>query len=144
MNRRHTARDYLALIERIRAARPDIALSTDVIAGFPGESEAEFSATLAMLERVGFAQAYSFKYSPRPGTPAAETEQLPDAVRDDRLPVLLERPGRHVGQLIGRSPYMQAVHVEADASSLGHVLEVEIRAARANSLAGRLTSAATA
>ena len=167
MNRRHTARDYLALIERIRAARPDIALSTDVIVGFPGETEAEFSATLTMLERVGFAQAYSFKYSPRPGTPAAEMEQLPDAVRDDRLqrlqevierhqtafnsacvgkvvPVLLERPGRHAGQLVGRSPYMQPVHVEADASSCGHVLEVEIRAAGANSLAGRLTSAATA
>jgi tRNA-2-methylthio-N6-dimethylallyladenosine synthase len=167
MNRRHTARDYLALIERIRAARPDIALSTDVIVGFPGESETEFSATLAMLERVGFAQAYSFKYSPRPGTPAAEMEQLPDAARDDRLqrlqevierhqtafnsacvgkvvPVLLERPGRRAGQLVGRSPHMQAVHVEADASSFGHVLEVEIRAAGANSLTGRLTSAATA
>ena len=167
MNRRHTAGDYLALIERIRAARPDIALSTDVIVGFPGETEAEFSATLAMLERVGFAQAYSFKYSPRPGTPAAEMEQLPDGVRDDRLqrlqevigrhqtafnsacvgkvvPVLLERPGRHPGQLIGRSPYMQPVHVEADVSSFGHVLEVEIRSAGANSLAGRLTSAATA
>jgi tRNA-2-methylthio-N6-dimethylallyladenosine synthase len=120
-----------------------------------------------MLELVGFAQAYSFKYSPRPGTPAAEMQQLSDAVRADRLqrlqevieryqtafnstcvgkvlPVLLERPGRHAGQLVGRSPYMQPVHVEADASSRGHVLEVEIRAAGANSLAGRLTSPATA
>jgi tRNA-2-methylthio-N6-dimethylallyladenosine synthase len=165
MNRRHTASDYLRLIERIRAARPDIALSTDVIVGFPGETEAEFSATLAMLERVGFAQGYSFKYSPRPGTPAAEMDQLPAAVRDDRLqrlqkvverhqtafnsacvgkvvPVLLERRGRYAGQLLGRSPYMQPVHVEADASSFGHVLEVEIRSAGVNSLAGRLTSTA--
>jgi len=167
MNRRHTSRDYLALVERIRAARPDIALSTDVIVGFPGETEAEFSATVAVLERVGFAQAYSFKYSPRPGTPAASMEQLPEAVRDDRLqrlqkvierhqtafssacvgrvmPVLFERAGRHAGQLVGRSPYMQWVHAQADASLCGHVLEVEIRAAGANSLAGRLTSAATA
>jgi tRNA-2-methylthio-N6-dimethylallyladenosine synthase len=167
MNRRHTSRDYLALVERIRAARPDIALSTDVIVGFPGESEGEFSATVAVLERVGFAQAYSFKYSPRPGTPAASMEQLPESVRDDRLqrlqevverhqtafnsasvdkvmPVLFERAGRHAGQLVGRSPYMQWVHAQADASLCGHVLEVEIRAAGANSLAGRLTSAATA
>jgi tRNA-2-methylthio-N6-dimethylallyladenosine synthase len=167
MNRRHTGRDYLALVERIRAARPDIALSTDVIVGFPGESEAEFSATVAMVERIGFAQAYSFKYSPRPGTPAASMDQLPEAVRDNRLqrlqevvarhqtafnsaavgrtmPVLFERAGRHAGQLVGRSPYMQWVHAEADASLCGHVLEVEIRAAEANSLAGRLTAASIA
>lgn len=165
MNRRHTSRDYLALIERIRASRPDIALSTDVIVGFPGESEAEFEATLAMLERVGFAQAYSFKYSARPGTPAAAMEQLPEAVRKDRLqrlqevierhrtafnsgcvgrimPVLLERPGRHAGQLVGRSPYMQSIHVQADLSLFGHVFEVEITAAGSNSLTGRLRSGA--
>jgi tRNA-2-methylthio-N6-dimethylallyladenosine synthase len=161
MNRRHTISDYLALVDRIRAARPDIALSTDVIVGFPGETEAEFAATMSVLERVGFAQAYSFKYSPRPGTPAAAMKQLPDAVRDERLqrlqavverhqtafnsacvgkamPVLLERAGRHPGQLVGRSPYMQWVHLEAESSLCGHVLEVEICAAGANSLSGRL------
>jgi tRNA-2-methylthio-N6-dimethylallyladenosine synthase len=163
MNRKHTSRDYLALIERIRRARPDIALSTDVIVGFPGETEAEFSATVALLERVGFAQAYSFKYSPRPGTPAASMAQLPESARDDRLqrlqavierhqtsfnsasvgkvvPVLFERAGRHAGQLVGRSPHMQWVHAEAESSLCGHVLEVEIRAAGANSLGGRLRS----
>jgi tRNA-2-methylthio-N6-dimethylallyladenosine synthase len=167
MNRRHTRGDYLSLIERIRAARPDIALSTDIIVGFPGESEAEFAATLAMLEHVGFAQAYSFKYSPRPGTPAATMEQVPEPVKKDRLqrlqeiierhqtafnsncvgktmPVLLERPGRREGQLIGRSPYMQSVHVEADPSLFGHVLEIAIHSAGVNSLAGRLRPAATA
>jgi tRNA-2-methylthio-N6-dimethylallyladenosine synthase len=163
MNRRHTSRDYLALVERIRAARPDIALSTDAIVGFPGESEAEFSATVALLEQVGFAQAYSFKYSPRPGTPAASMEQLPDSVRNDRLqrlqdviechqtafnsatvgkvvPVLFERAGRHPGQLVGRSPHMQWVHAEAEPSLCGHVFEVEICTAGANSLGGRLRS----
>ena len=123
MNRKHTRAEYLALIGRMRAARPDIALSTDVIVGFPGETDADFQATLAVLEEVGFAQAYAFKYSPRPGTPAAAMEeQLPDDVKDSRLqrvleavdrsqtafnsacvgrvvPVLLERPGRHPGQL---------------------------------------------
>jgi tRNA-2-methylthio-N6-dimethylallyladenosine synthase len=166
MNRRHTMRDFLALVDRIRAARPDIALSTDVIVGFPGETEPEFAATRDVLERVGFAQAYSFKYSPRPGTPAAAMAQLPEAVRDERLqrlqavverhqtafnsacvgkvvPVLLERAGRHPGQLVGRSPYMQWVHLEAPSSLCGHVLEVEIRSAGANSLGGRLQPAKT-
>ena len=167
MNRKHTSGDYLALVERIRRARRDIALSTDVIVGFPGETESEFAATLAVLERVGFAQAYAFKYSARPGTPAAAMEQLADQVKIDRLqrlleairgqqttfnaacvgdvvPVLFERPGRHPGQLIGRSPYMQSVHVEARSSSCGHVVEVEIIAASANSLTGRLRSGAPA
>ncbi len=151
-------------MDRIRAARPDIALSTDVIVGFPGETEAEFASTMAVLERVGFAQAFSFKYSPRPGTPAATMEQVPEAVRDARLqrlqevverhqaafnsacvgkvvPVLLERAGRHPGQLVGRSPHMQWVHLEAEASLCGHVLEVEIQAAGPNSLGGSLRSA---
>jgi tRNA-2-methylthio-N6-dimethylallyladenosine synthase len=165
MNRKHTAADYLALVGRVRAARPDIALSTDVIVGFPGETEAELELTLALLEEVGFAQAYAFKYSPRPGTPASGMDQLADEVKDRRLqrvlevveagqaafntssvgsvfPVLLERPGRHPGQLVGRSPYMQSVHVSADSSFCGHVVEVEILAAGANSLKGRLMSAA--
>jgi tRNA-2-methylthio-N6-dimethylallyladenosine synthase len=166
MNRKYTRAEYLALIGRMRAARPDIALSTDVIVGFPGETDADFELTLAVLEEVGFAQAYAFKYSPRPGTPAASREeQLSDAVKDSRLqrvlsaidrsqtafnsacvgrvvPVLLERPGRHPGQLIGRSPYMQAVHLSAPSSLCGHVAEVEIVAAGVNSLMGKLTSAA--
>jgi tRNA-2-methylthio-N6-dimethylallyladenosine synthase len=166
MNRRHTQAEYLALIGRIRAARPDIALSTDVIVGFPGETGAEFEATLAVLQEVGFAQAYAFKYSPRPGTPAAGLDdQAPNDVKDSRLqrvlkavdrsqtsfnskcvgsilPVLLERPGRHPGQLVGRSPYLQAVHVSAPPSLCGHVVEVEIVAAGTNSLTGKLGSAA--
>jgi tRNA-2-methylthio-N6-dimethylallyladenosine synthase len=166
MNRKHTQADYLALIERMRGARPDLALSTDIIVGFPGETDDEFSATLAVLEKVRFAQAYAFKYSPRPGTPAASRmDQLPEGVKDCRLqrvltmvdasqtafnlscvgnvvPVLLDRPGRHPGQLVGRSPYMQSVHVTAQSSLCGHVVEVEILAAEANSLSGRLISAA--
>jgi tRNA-2-methylthio-N6-dimethylallyladenosine synthase len=164
MNRKHTRADYLALVRCIRAARPDMALSTDVIVGFPGETEAEFAATLELLDEVKFAQAYAFKYSPRPGTPAAGLEeQLPDEVKDERLqrvlaavessqtafnsssvgavaPVLLERAGRHPGQLIGRSPYMQSVHVEAPPSLCGHVMQVEIVAASTNSLTGKLAS----
>jgi tRNA-2-methylthio-N6-dimethylallyladenosine synthase len=166
MNRKHTREEYLALVRRIRAARPDIALSTDVIVGFPGETEAELQETLDVLEEIGFAQAYTFKYSPRPGTPAASHDsQLPDEVKNERLqrvlqgvaksqtsfnsacvgrvlPVLLERPGRRPGQLVGRSPYMQAVHLPADASLCGHVVAVEIVATGANSLSGRLASPA--
>ena len=166
MNRKHTRAEYLALVRRIRAARPDIALSTDVIVGFPGETEAELQQTLDVLEEVGFTQAYTFKYSPRPGTPAAShDDQVAEAVKDERLkrvletvtksqtsfnsgcigrvlPVLLERPGRHPGQLVGRSPYMQAVHLLAKASLCGHVVAVEIVAARANSLSGRLVALA--
>jgi tRNA-2-methylthio-N6-dimethylallyladenosine synthase len=166
MNRKHTRSEYVALIGRIRAARPDIALSTDIIVGFPGETNDEFQSTLAVLEEVGFAQAYAFKYSPRPGTPAAGMErQLPDDLKDKRLqqvlavidrtqtsfnlacvgrvvPVLLERPGRHPGQLVGRSPYMQAVHLTAPPSLCGDVVQVEIVAAGANSLTGKLTTAA--
>ena len=167
MNRKHTAAHYLALVARVRAARPDIALSTDIIVGFPGETEAEFQATLDMLERVRFAQAYSFKYSPRPGTPASNMAQLPDALKSERLhrlqeavsqhqtsfnsncvgrvmPVLFERPGRRPGQLIGRSPYLQAVHAQAEASLLGRILDVEISAAGPNSLSGTVTAAAAA
>ncbi len=165
MNRKHTARDYRALVDRIRAARPDIALSTDIIVGFPGETDTEFEATLAMVREVGFAQAYSFKYSPRPGTPAATMgDQVDEARKADRLarlqellqhqqtvfnaglvgrtiPVLFERPGRHAGQLVGRSPYLQAVHAEAAASLLGRILPVEIAAAGLNSLSGVIKAA---
>jgi tRNA-2-methylthio-N6-dimethylallyladenosine synthase len=165
MNRRHRADDYRRLVERLRAARPDLALSSDFIVGFPGEREADFDATLALVREIGFAQAYSFKYSPRPGTPAAAlADQLPDAVKEERLarlqavllaqqqafnagtvgrrlPVLLERSGRRPGQLAGRSPYMQAVHLEASEHLLGRIAEVEIIAARAVSVSGRLAAA---
>lgn len=160
MNRKHTASDYLRIVECIREARPDIALSTDVIVGFPGETEQEFCETLNLVRQVGFAQAFSFKYSPRPGTPAANMdEQVPEEVKADRLarlqallqsqqirfnadcvgkifPVLFEKPGRQAGQLVGRSPYLQAVHAEAEASLLGCILPVEISGAGTNSLAG--------
>jgi tRNA-2-methylthio-N6-dimethylallyladenosine synthase len=162
MNRKHTAAGYLDLVARIREGRPDLALSTDIIVGFPGETDAEFEATLDVVKQVGFAQAYSFKYSPRPGTPAATMPgQLPDKVKTERLyrlqdllerqqtsfnsgcvgrvmPVLFERAGRHAGQLVGRSPYLQAVHAKADSSLVGRVVEVAIERVGANSLAGSL------
>ncbi|MBX3489826.1 tRNA (N6-isopentenyl adenosine(37)-C2)-methylthiotransferase MiaB [Parvibaculum sp.] len=163
MNRRHDTETYLRIIERIRAARPDIALSSDFIVGFPGETEADFEATLALIRAVGFAQAYSFKYSPRPGTPAAnEEDQLPDAVKDERLqalqallgeqqlafnascagrtmPVLFDRRGRGETQLVGRSPYLQSVHVEdAPPHLFGKLVDVEIEDGHRNSLRGRL------
>jgi tRNA-2-methylthio-N6-dimethylallyladenosine synthase len=164
MNRKHTGAEYIALVGRIRAARPDIALSTDVIVGFPGETETEFEDTLRMLEHVRFAQAYSFKYSSRPGTPAAGLEQLSEEIKIARLsrlqnvitmhqtsfnsthigrsmPVLFDRRGRRPGQLIGRSPYLQSVHAQLDSSWLGKILEVEIAAAGPNSLAGVIRAA---
>jgi tRNA-2-methylthio-N6-dimethylallyladenosine synthase len=160
MNRRHTADDYRRLVETLRRARPDIGISSDFIVGFPGEDDADFEATLALVEDVGFVQAYSFKYSPRPGTPAAGMDdQIPDAAKGERLArlqdllnrqqlqfnrasvgrvmaVLLDRPGRDPGQLVGRSPYMQAVHVEAPAAALGTVVDLRIVAAHPNSLSG--------
>jgi tRNA-2-methylthio-N6-dimethylallyladenosine synthase len=160
MNRRHTVAEYLSLVDRVRSARSDLALSTDFIVGFPGETDADFEATLKVVERVGFAQAYTFKYSPRPGTPAAQMSgQVTEHAKIDRLhrlqaalnqvqtsfnshcvgrtlPVLFDRRGRKPGQLIGRSPYLQAVHAEADSSALGCLLPVEIRSAGPNSLAG--------
>ena len=165
MNRRHTAKDYLALIARIRAARPDIALSTDIIVGFPGESETEFRESLAVVEDVGFAQAYSFKYSARPGTPAGKLpDQVSEEIKTERLlrvqnlledqqvsfnercvgqtlSVLFERSGRRPGQLIGRSPYLQAVHAEAPPELLGRLIPVEISSAGPKSLAGVIRSA---
>jgi tRNA-2-methylthio-N6-dimethylallyladenosine synthase len=160
MNRKHTGAHYLRLVERIRAARPDLALSTDIIVGFPGETDADFRATTAIVEAVGFAQAYSFKYSPRPGTPAASMdEQVAEPEKAARLailqarlteqqaafnaaqlgrvlPVLFERDGRHAGQIAGRSPYLQAVHVEAGADCIGEIFPVQITKAGPNSLSG--------
>jgi tRNA-2-methylthio-N6-dimethylallyladenosine synthase len=160
MNRRHTADDYRRIVDRLRAARPDLALSSDFIVGFPGETDRDFAATLALVEDIGFGQAFSFKYSPRPGTPAAGMRrQVKDAVKSERLmrlqallahqasafnagtvgrvlPVLLERPGRHPGQQVGRTPYLQAVHVEAPGSALGETIHVLITQSHAHSLAG--------
>lgn len=162
MNRGYTAADYLGAIARLRRVRPDIALSGDFIVGFPGESEADFEATMELVRAVTYAQAYSFKYSARPGTPAAMLDgQVPDEVRSARLqrlqsllgsqqrafnqqmvgrrlPVLLDRAGRRPGQLVGRSPYMQAVHLDGGDDLFGQLAEVDITAAHANSLAGKL------
>jgi tRNA-2-methylthio-N6-dimethylallyladenosine synthase len=160
MNRKHTAAEYLDLIARIREVRPDIALSTDIIVGFPGETDEDFEATLKLVEEARFAHAYSFKYSSRPGTPASTMdEQMPEEVKRERLdrlqaaieagyarfngafvgktmPVLFEKAGRYPGQLVGRSPYLQLVHADADASRVGEIVNVEIQEARSNSLAG--------
>ena len=164
MNRGHTADAYLRLVERIRAARGDMALSGDFIVGFPGETEAEFEATLQLVEAVGYASAFSFKYSPRPGTPAAALpDQVPEPVKAERLarlqdrlaaqtrafslstvgrrlPVLLEKRGRQAGQLIGRSPYLQAVWTEAPDALLGQIVDIDIVSVGPNSLSGRLPS----
>jgi tRNA-2-methylthio-N6-dimethylallyladenosine synthase len=164
MNRRHTVETYGDIVDRIRRARPDIALSSDFIVGFPRESEDDFEATLNLVRRVRYAQAFSFKYSPRPGTPAAEMPQIPDEVKSHRLarlqallseqqqefnracigrhlPVLLERPGRHPGQLVGRSPYLQSVHVEAPDLGIGDVVSLLIDGAGANSLSAQYAGA---
>ena len=165
MNRRHTRADYLRIVDRLRAARPDIALSSDFIVGHPGETDRDFADTLALAEDVGFAGAFAFRYSPRPGTPAAAREdRVPeDAARErlaalqaalaasrrsfDRaavgraLPVLFERPGRHPGQLVGRTPYMQAVHVSGGGLKIGDLAPVRIDAAGANSLSGTTAGA---
>ena len=165
MNRKHTADDYRRLINRIRAARSDIALSTDIIVGFPGETEQEFTQTLELIKEIGFAQAYSFKYSSRPGTPAATMDgQVPEDVKTERLlrlqdllegqqksfndgfigqvvPVLFERTGKRAGHLVGRTPYLQLVHVEAAEAALGLVLPVAIATASQNSLTGTLQAA---
>ena len=161
MNRQHDADSYIRLIDRLRNARPDLALSSDFIVGFPGESDADFEATMMLVERVTFAQAFSFKYSPRPGTPASnQRKQVKDEAKSERLqrlqallgeqadafnrgtvgrrlPVLLERPGRHPGQLVGRTPYLQAVHVDARGAEIGDLIDVDILAHHAHSLAGR-------
>ncbi|WP_172328374.1 tRNA (N6-isopentenyl adenosine(37)-C2)-methylthiotransferase MiaB [Mangrovicoccus sp. HB161399] len=163
MNRKHRAADYVALIARIRAARPDLLLSGDFIVGFPGETEEDFEDTLRLVEEVRYGQAYSFKYSPRPGTPAAEKEakMVPAEVASERLQrlqdllnrqqfehqqamvgrtasVLFEKAGRMEGQLVGKSEYLQAVHVQAPDSLIGQIAQVEITEAGPNSLGGRL------
>ncbi len=165
MNRRHTAADYLRLVERIRAARPDIALASDYIVGFPGESDDDFADTLRILDDAGHIAAFSFKYSPRPGTPAAGAEdQVPEPVKDERLQrlqqriasrqseflvsrvgevaeVLFERPGRHVGQIVGRSPWLQPVHVAGGPELIGTIGRVRLESTSTNSLFGTLLGA---
>ena len=159
MNRSHTVETYLATIEKMRSARADIALSGDFIVGFPGETEADFEATLRIVDEVRYASAYSFKYSPRPGTPAAAMEdQITREIMDERLrrlqerinahqlafnkakvgvdtQVLIERRGKHEGQMIGRSPWLQSVHVDTDAQP-GDIIDVTLVAAGPNSLTG--------
>jgi tRNA-2-methylthio-N6-dimethylallyladenosine synthase len=165
MNRRHTADDYRRTVQKLRQARPDLALSSDFIVGYPGESDLDFRATIDLVAEIGFAQSFSFKYSPRPGTPAASEKQLPDAVKADRLAelqallqqqqrafntaaigvtmsVLFEKPGRHDGQLVGRSPYLQPVHADAAPETIGKVVPVHITAVTSNSLSGILDEAA--
>ncbi|MES2343233.1 MAG: tRNA (N6-isopentenyl adenosine(37)-C2)-methylthiotransferase MiaB [Pseudomonadota bacterium] len=162
MNRAHTAESYVRLVERIRKARPDMAMAGDFIVGFPGERESDFEATLQLVAEIGYAAAFSFKYSRRPGTPAAALPgQLAEAVKDERLarlnallddqqkafnasqvgatlPVLFERAGRHPGQLSGRSPYLQAVHVAGPDHLIGQIVPVRIEGAAKMSLAGSL------
>jgi tRNA-2-methylthio-N6-dimethylallyladenosine synthase len=162
MNRQHTREDYFALVARIRKARPDIALSSDFIVGFPGETDKDFEDTLALVRDVGFASSFSFKYSPRPGTPASSApKQVTEDVKDARLqalqallftqqtrfnascagrtlPVLFEKPGRMTGQAIGRSPYLQPVYVEGAAGLIGQIRDVHIEAGSQNSLKGAL------
>jgi tRNA-2-methylthio-N6-dimethylallyladenosine synthase len=161
MNRKHGAADYLRLVERLRVARPDLLLSSDFIVGFPGETEADFEATLALIEEVRFGAAYSFAYSPRPGTPAAERTPVDPPVAHDRLlrlqaviarqqreaqaamvgrtlPVLFEKPGRMPGQMTGRSEHLMAVSVTGPENLRGEIVPVRITAALTNSLAGEL------
>jgi tRNA-2-methylthio-N6-dimethylallyladenosine synthase len=162
MNRRHGRADYLRTVDKARAARPDLALAGDFIVGFPGESDADFEATLAIIEEVGYAAAFSFKYSPRPGTPAAtRDDQVPEPVKAERLQrlqaaidasqqafnrarvgevaaVLFERRGRHAGQIVGRSPWLSPVQVDGPAALIGTIQPVRIDAASANSFFGTL------
>jgi tRNA-2-methylthio-N6-dimethylallyladenosine synthase len=163
MNRRHTRADYLAIVRRLRAARPDLTMTSDFIVGFPGESESDFADTLSLIDEVGFSGSFSFKYSPRPGTPGADMDdQVPEDVKSERLQrlqdaidrqqeafnqscvgrtfdVLFEKPGRHNGQLVGRSPYLQPVPVVAPSSLIGEIAAVTITEVLGNSLVGKLT-----
>jgi len=162
MNRGHNSDDYRRIVDLLRQARPDIALSSDFIVGFPGETDADFNATMTLIDRLSFAQSFSFKYSARPGTPAANNpNQVPEPLRSARLtalqsllteqqktfnaasvgkqmPVLLTGPGRHNGQMMGRSPYLQPVHLEASANLVGTVVDADITDLDTHSLAARL------
>jgi tRNA-2-methylthio-N6-dimethylallyladenosine synthase len=162
MNRKHDSAHYSRIIDEVRKARPDIALSSDFIVGFPGESDADFEDTLRLIENTGFAAAYFFKYSPRPGTPAAvDSDQIPDEIKSERLQrlqalirsqqdafneasigktvdVLIEKPGRNAGQVGGKSPYLQAVHLDGDQDLIGRIVPVTLMSRESNSLTGIL------
>ncbi len=164
MNRKHTAEDYRAIIDKLRAARPDIALSSDFIVGFPGESDEDFEQTMDLVRAVKFATAYSFKFSMRPGTPAAAMQnQIHEKVKEERLkhlqetlnqqmqsfnfrlvgqtvPVLFDRKGKDGNQLHGRSPWNQSIHVKGNPRLLGHILNVAVTGATANSLTGQIVT----
>jgi tRNA-2-methylthio-N6-dimethylallyladenosine synthase len=165
MNRRHTRADYLRLIERIRSARPDLALAGDFIVGFPGETDVDFADTLTIVDEAAYMGAFTFKYSPRPGTPAAgAADQVPEDVKNARLyelqaridaraaafmqeqvdatiDVLFERRGREAGQIVGRSPWLMPVHVDAPAEMIGTIQRVVVARAGTNSLFGALANA---
>jgi tRNA-2-methylthio-N6-dimethylallyladenosine synthase len=161
MNRRHTRADYLRIVDRMRAVRPNIAFTSDFIVGFPGETDEDFADTMKLVDEVGFVTAFTFKYSPRPGTPAAEMNQLPEAIKDERLKrlqrdiaarqaaflasqqgvtfdVLFEKTGRHPGQIVGRSPYLQPVQVMGPTSLIGEIASVIVTDLSPNSLFGAL------
>jgi tRNA-2-methylthio-N6-dimethylallyladenosine synthase len=163
MNRKHKVDMYLGIIEKLRSARPDIAFTSDFIVGFPGETDIDFAATLKLIETVGYAQSFSFTYSPRPGTPASVDEkQVPEEIKNERLaalqalilrcqasfnrstvgktmPVLLDRAGKLSGQLLGKSPYLQSVHVQDAGAYLGQIVDVTITSAYPNSVSGQIT-----
>jgi tRNA-2-methylthio-N6-dimethylallyladenosine synthase len=159
MNRKHTADDYLRVLDRIRTARPDVLLTSDFIVGFPGETDADFEATMSLIRKVGYGMAYSFKYSPRPGTPAAEKPEVETAVADARLQelqalltsqqraaqdamvgqditVLYEKAGRLDGQMVGKSQHLHAVHVDDPNGEIGQLVKVRVTQSKSNSLAG--------
>jgi tRNA-2-methylthio-N6-dimethylallyladenosine synthase len=162
MNRKHTREEYFVIIDKLRAARPDIVLSSDFIVGFPGETDEDFADTMDLVKRVRYGQCYSFKYSPRPGTPAATKEQIPEEVKTERLiilqrelakqqlefneycvgktfPVLFQKEGKYNDHIVGKTPYMQSAYVEnADKSLLGKIVNVKITKALATSVTGEL------
>jgi tRNA-2-methylthio-N6-dimethylallyladenosine synthase len=166
MNRRHGRDLFLDIVDRLRSARSDLALSSDFIVGFPGESDADFDDTMRLIEQVGFASAFSFKYSRRPGTPGAAMDgQVPEALKAARLhalqvllseparavnvskvgqtvPVLFAQPGRRPGQLVGKTPWLQSVHADGNARLIGHIVETRLTAGHANSLAGEIVTGA--
>ena len=162
MNRRHTIATYFDIVDRLRKVRPDLSLTSDFIIGFPGETDADFADTLSLISKVGFAGSFSFKYSPRPGTPAAlSAETVAEAVKTDRLetvqqllasqqdafnrqhigqtlPVLLEKSGRNAGQLVGRSPWLQPVHIDGDRQAIGQIVSCNVTHIHAHSLFGTM------
>lgn len=164
MNRKHGRESYVRLIERFRNVRPDMAISGDFITGFPGETAADFEDTMTLVHEIKYAQAYSFKYSPRPGTPAAGAEQIAEEVKAERLarlqellniqqkdfldqqvgtiqPVLIEKPGRLEGQLVGKSPHLISTHIKGDEEMIGQIVDVSITESWRNTLAGEKTPA---